>query len=177
MLLRRENAVYLFRVAGCVAGLATIPSPRLAAQALDTLSAAQRAGLALVRLGAGQRVRIHAKGVGLVDGLVLSSSPSLVTLRAEGSSIEVPAGALDSLWEPEGSHAGAGARIGAAAGGVAGAVAGLVIGNGIGATRGPCDGSCGAGPVLLGGALGAAGGAVIGALFGAALPRWQLLLP
>ena len=103
-------------------------------------------------------MRIRAKGVGLVDGWVLSSSPSLVTLRAETSSIEVAAVAVDSLWEPEGSHGGAGAGIGATVGGAAGAVAGLVIGNGIGATRGPCDGSCGAGPVLFGGALATAGG-------------------
>jgi hypothetical protein len=143
--------MYLFRVAVCVAGLVAIASPRLQAQEVDTLSPAQRAGLALARLGAGQRVRVRARGVGLVDGWVASSSPTLVTLRAEGSSVEVPAVGLDSLWEPAGSHAGEGARIGATVGGVVGAVGALVIGGGIGATRGPCDGSCGAGPALLGG--------------------------
>ncbi len=53
--------MYLFRLAVCVAGLATIASARLQAQGLDTLSAAERAGLALARLGAGQRVRIRAR--------------------------------------------------------------------------------------------------------------------
>jgi hypothetical protein len=169
--------LYLLRVAVSVAGLVTVASPRAQAQGSDTLSAAQRVGLALARLGAGQRVRIRARGVGLVYGWVVSSSPSLVTLRTDGSQIEVPAPGVDSLWGLGGSHAGEGALIGAAVGGAAGAASAYVIGGGIGSTRGPCDGSCGAGAVLVGGLLGAAGGALIGALFGAAVPRWQLRVP
>src|SRR5260370_30421192 len=141
--------MYMLRVAMSVAGLATIASPRAQAQGLDTLCAAQRAGLALARLGAGQRVRIRAKGVGLVYAWVVSSSPPLVTLSTDGSRIEVAAPAVDSLWGLGGSHAGEGARIGAGVGGVAGAVSGFVIGGGIGSTRGPCNRSCGRGPVPL----------------------------
>ena len=169
--------MYTLRVAVAIAGLVTIASPRAQAQRMDTLSAAQRAGLALARLGAGQRVRIHATGVGLVYGWVMSSSPNLVTLRTDGSRVELPVAGVDSLWVLGGSHAGEGAVIGAGVGALAGAVSGYIVGGGIGATRGPCDGSCGAGPVLLGGLLGGAGGTLIGALVGAALPRWQLQVP
>ena len=155
-----------------VAGLVTIASPLARAQEPDTLSAAQRAGVALARLEAGQRVRIHASGIGMVKGWVVSSSPDLVTLRTDGSRIEVPAPGVDSLWVRGGSHAGTGALIG-------GAVAGIglgVLGAGL---AGGNECSCGSagGNFILGLAIGGAGGALVGALIGAPFPKWQLRVP
>jgi hypothetical protein len=157
-----------------VAGLVTIASALAQAQGPDTLSAAQRAGVALARLGGGQRVRIRARGVGLVEGRVVTSSPSLVALRTDGSKIEVPATGLDSLWVRGGGHAGKGALIGA---GVVGLALGAVT---VTSTEfcGTTGVRCGPGArfaqgLLLGGALGSA----IGALIGALVPKWQLRVP
>src|SRR5213594_685043 len=110
--------MHMLRVAVSVAGLVTIASPRAHAQEGETLSAAQRAGAALARLRADQRVRIRASGVGLVEGVV-SNSPNLGMLRtADGSTIEVPAARVDSLWVRGGSHAALGALIGGAVVGI-----------------------------------------------------------
>ncbi len=146
-----------------VAGLVTIASPLARARRPDTLSTAQRAGVALARLGAGQRVRIRASGVGLVEGWVVSSSPNLVTLRTNGSRIEVPAPGVDSLWVRGGSHAGKGALIGGAVGGIGlGALAAAVVSG----RRADCPnckpGAFFAGGLLVGGAVGALVGALIG---------------
>ncbi len=151
-----------------VVGLVTVASPPAWAQEPDTLSAAQRAGVALARLGGGQRVRIRASRVGLVEGWVVSSSPNLVMLRTDGSRIEVPAPGVDSLWVRGGSHAGRGALIGGAV-----AVAGIGL---LAAALSGAEGFSAAavpGAVVVGGA----GGALVGALIGAAFPRWQLRVP
>ena len=164
-----------------VIGALTIGSQPARAQQSDTLSPAQRAGLALARLGGGQRVRIRASGVGLVEGRVVSSWPNLLTLRtADGSTIEVPAPGVDSLWVRGGSHAGKGALIG-------GAVVGIglgVVAQGLSHWEGGCNdslstwvalhhGTCGARPFFEGLLLGGAAGALIGALIGAPFPKWQ----
>ena len=99
-------------------GLLTLAVAPAHAQEPDTLSAAQRAGAALARLGAGQRVRIVGSEVGFVDGSVVSSSMSLVTLRLDSSTVTVPTPRIDSLWVKHGTHAGTGALIGAIVGGV-----------------------------------------------------------
>ncbi len=128
-------------------------------------------GLALARLQVGQRVRIRTGGDGFVQGWI-SNSPNLVTLRtADGSTIEVPAPGVDSLWV-RGTHARTGALIG-------GAVAGIGLGaflayhvnqNNPYNARNTVAGGLG----LVGGG---AGGALVGALIGAAVPRWQLRVP
>jgi hypothetical protein len=160
--------MHRLRFAVAVAGSVIIASLPAQAQEADTLSPAQRVGLALARLGAGQRVRIRASGLGLVEGRVVTSSPSLVALRTDGSKIEVPAHGVDSLWVRGGGHAGTGALIGTLSGGVLGVVV----------TQQECSAGlidCGYGALgaLAGGVLGAA----IGALIGSALPKWQLRVP
>jgi hypothetical protein len=161
-----------------VAGLVTIASALAQAQEPDTLTAPQRTGFALERLGGGQWVRIRASGVGLVEGSVVSDSPNLVRLRtADGSTLEVPAPGVDSLWVRGGSHAGTGALIG-------GAVVGIgfgVLAQGFSGIEGGCNdawsvshgATCGAGPFFLGFLVGGASGALVGALIGAPFPRWQ----
>jgi hypothetical protein len=157
-----------------VVGLLFSASPPARAQEPDTLSAAQRAGLALARLGGDTQVRIHASGVGRVSGWVVSSSPNLVTLQTDGSRIQVPAPGIDSLWVRSGGHAGKGALIGAAVAGIGlGAVAAILVHNTCD-TSGGCDD---AGGFVGGLAVGGAAGALIGALIGAAFPKWQLRLP
>jgi len=70
-----------------VAGLVAF-APGLIAQEPDTLSPAQRAGRALARLGAGQRVRIITRENEFVDGLVVTTSRRLVSVRTDGSVID-----------------------------------------------------------------------------------------
>src|SRR5260370_5144481 len=164
----------MIRLVVSVVGLVSIASPRAEAQRSDMLSAAQRAGVALARLGAGQRVRLRSSGVGLVEGGVVSSSPTLVTLRTDGSRIAIPGPTVDSLWVRGGSHAGRGALVG-------GAVAGIGLGAlAAGVASHPwsdCPG-CTPGAWFAGGfVVGAVGGALIGALIGAASPTWQLRFP
>jgi hypothetical protein len=67
----------------------------LIAQGPDTLSPAQRAGRALVRLGAGQRVRIITRENAFVDGSVVTTSPRLVSVRTDGSVIDIPVPSVD----------------------------------------------------------------------------------
>lgn len=110
-------------------------------------------------------MRIRASGAGRVEGWVVSSSPNLVALRTDGSRIEVPALAVDSLWV-RGNHSGTGAVIGVVMGLVVGAVA----------TNPQCNASerCPVPLVLL---AGAALGIPIGVLLGAAVPRWERRVP
>ncbi|HYT05557.1 MAG TPA: hypothetical protein VEM13_11840 [Gemmatimonadales bacterium] len=159
-----------FTLSASVAGLVIVASPSARAQQLDTLSAAQRAGWALARLGVGQRVRVHGSGVGRVEGWVVSSSSALVTLHTDGSSIEVPAPGVDSLWVRGGTHAGTGALIGGVVGGLSLGAFGAMI------CPGECDISSGA-ALVRGGVVGAVIGSAFGALIGVAFPKWQLRVP
>ena len=147
-------------------------APGLIAQEPDTLSPAQRAGRALARLGAGQRVRIITRENEFVDGLVVTTSRRLVSVRTDGSVIDIPVPSVDSLWVERGTHAGKGALIGA--------VPGLVFLGAVLVTSGGPNGEArdlrnftGAitGLLLLG------GGIAVGAIIGAATPKWQLEAP
>jgi hypothetical protein len=158
-----------------VVGLVGFASPLARAQGSDTLTVAQRAGAALARLGAGQHVRLWQKRVYFERrGEVVNSSAKLLTLRTDGSSIEVPASDVDSLWVRYGDHAGKGALIGAV-------VAGLAMGAFfVALSQANCEGqqSCsGPGAFALGLVLGGAMGGGVGALIGAVTPRWQQQVP
>jgi len=161
-----------FCVVISVVGLATLASPLARAQEPDPLTPAQRASLALARLGAGKRVRIATRDGEFVEGSVIATSSNLVTLRTDGTLMELPASRVDSLWVG-GSHAGTGALIG-------GAVVGIGLGAGVqvfSQGRKGCDPGCGARPFFKGLLIGGAGGALIGWLIGAVLPKWQLRAP
>lgn len=152
-------------------GLLALAVAPARAQELDTVSAAQRAGAALARLGVGQRVRIVGSEVGFVFGSVLSASPTFVTLRTDSATIEVPARRVDSLWVREGTHAGRGALIG-------GAVGAAFFGGVLGGLCQPREGCTNRGVAMLAGAVvGAVPGGLLGALIGLAVPKWQLRLP
>jgi hypothetical protein len=152
-------------------GLLTLAVAPAHAQEPDTLSAAQRAGAALARLGAGQRVRIVGSEVGFVDGSVVSSSMSLVTLRLDSSTVTVPTPRIDSLWVKHGTHAGTGALIGAIVGGV---VVGAAFSN-ICERGEVCDNQTAA--TAFGALAGAVPGGLLGALIGLAVPKWKLEVP
>ena len=149
--------------AALLAGLVTLASPLAQAQAPDTLSAAQRAGLALSRLGAGQRVQIVTRQRKWVEGFVVATSPNLLKVQTERSVTDIPAANVDSVWV-QGGSTGTGALIGLAVGG---------LGLGLLARSTGQSGT----PVGAGLLLGSLGGAVIGALIGSAVPSWQLLRP
>ena len=109
-------------------GLLTVGTERVRAQQPDTLTPAQRAGVALARLEDGQRVRVRAKGHAITGGQVVESSASLVTLRRDRSLIAIPVQRVDSLWVRS-NYAGSGALIGGAVGGaVLGGAVGAIIG-------------------------------------------------
>ena len=155
-----------------VIGALTIGSQPARAQQSDTLSPAQRAGLALARLGGGQRVRIRASGVGLVEGRVVSSWPNLLTLRtADGSTIEVPAPGVDSLWVRS-TRAGKGALIGGAVAGI-----GLAVFLASHANQDNPYNARNTAAGALGLVGGGAFGALVGATIGAGSPKWELRVP
>jgi hypothetical protein len=146
----------------------TVSNTLAQAQERDTLSAAQRVGLALARLGGGQVVRIHTSHFGGVVGKVVRDSANLLTLdTGAGTRTGVLTSTVDSLWVPHGGHAGTGAVIGAAAGGIA--LAAVEVGS---ASRGT-DVSRSA-LAEIGFLVGGAGGVLIGAFIGTAFPKWQL---
>lgn len=143
----------------------------LSAQEPD-LRAAQRAGRALARLGAGERVQIVIRDSGVVEGSVVTASPLVVRLRADGSLIDIPVRRVDSLWVRRGNHAGEGALIGALPGVlVLGAV--LVTSGGPAGEARDLRNFSGAmtGLMLL------AGGVALGALIGASTPKWEQRTP
>lgn len=158
-----------------IATLFSVAGGRAQTQGHDSLSAAQHTSAAFEVLRIGQKVRIHSRGAGLVEGWVLSSSPDLVRLgTGDQSMVEVPAPGVDSLWVRAGSHAGSGALIGALVGGIG--LGGLTAAATIGQRcfEQPCPAGA---LVTVGLAVGSAGGALIGALIGAPIPRWQLRVP
>jgi len=164
--------MHMLRVAVSVAGLVTLASPLAQAQEPDTLTPAQRAGLALARLGAGQRVRIITREDEFVEGSVVTTSPRLVSVRTDGSVIDIPVPSVDSLWVKRGTHAGKGALIGAVPGLVfLGAV--LVTSGGPAGEARDIRNFTGAitGLFLLG------GGVAVGAIIGAGTPKWQRQVP
>jgi hypothetical protein len=117
-------------------------------------------------------VRIITHEDEFVDGLVVTTSPRLVSVRTDGSVIHIPVPSVDSLWVERGTHAGKGALIGA--------VPGLAFLGAILVTSGGPNGEArdirnftGAitGLLLLG------GGIAVGALIGGATPNWQLQAP
>ena len=115
-------------------------------------------------------VRSRASGVGLVEGRVVSSWPNLLTRRtADGSTIEVPAPGVDSLWVRS-NYAGRGALIG-------GAASGLFFGTLL-ASVCPRECSVSSARGAINGAVGGAvlGGAV-GAIIGMLIPKWRLQVP
>ncbi|HYL54696.1 MAG TPA: hypothetical protein VEU73_03865 [Gemmatimonadales bacterium] len=154
-----------------VAGLMAFATAVIA-QEPDTLSPAQRAGRALARLGAGQPVRIITREDQFIEGSLVTTSPSLVTVRTDRSVIEIPVPSVDSLWVRRGTHAGKGALIGAVPGlAFLGAV--LVTSGGPNGEARDIRNFTGAitGLLVLG------GGMVVGAIIGAASPDWQLQAP
>ncbi len=153
--------------------LVSLLAPPGFAQQVSSLSAAERAGVALARLGARQRVRIRVEGEGLVEGSVELASPSLVVLRVDGSPERIPATAVDSLWVHS-THWRRGALIGATIGGIGlGAIVAALV-------HGTCENASGCNDLagfFSGLALGAFGGSVVGGLIGGAFPTWQQRVP
>jgi hypothetical protein len=161
-----------FCCAASIVVLLAALSPEVRCQEPDTLSAPQRVGLALARLGAGQQVRVHSRHFGLTVGRIVADTGKILTLDTGGGT---RAGLLtsdvDSLWTRGGGHAGTGALIGAAVGGLALGAGGVALG------KANCEGgySCGdARDFVAGLVLGSALGAGIGALIGSLVPKWHL---
>lgn len=157
-------------VAGLVSLTAATARPQ---EPADTLSPAQRAGQALARLGAHQRVQIVTRDRQFFEGSVVAASRSLITLQTDDSVNGIATRNIDSLWVRGGTHAGKGAVVGMVAGGLG---LGLVAvsswteaSSREGLTRG--------GAFAFGALLGGAGGAIVGALIGVTVPKWRLRVP
>ena len=161
--------MYSGSLAVTVAGLVAMASSVACAQQADTSYLRARAARALAGLETGQHVRIRTNGDALVEGEVLFSSESFVTIRSAGSATKIPAASVDSLWVRS-AHAGRGALVGGATLGIGfGALAASVCPR-------ECDISSGT-AFVRGGLVGVVLGGAIGALVGLAVPSWHLRLP
>src|SRR3989475_5479100 len=152
-----------------VAWLVATVSSVACAQQSDTSPPGTRAARVLAGLESGQHVRIRTNAEGLVEGRVLSTSESFVTIRSAGSATKIPAASVDSLWTRS-THAGRGALVG-----------GATLGLGFGALAASvcpreCDISSGT-AFVRGGLVGVALGGVIGGLVGLAGPSWRRRVP
>src|SRR2546425_11975654 len=105
--------MYSGSLAVTIAGLVAMASSVACAQQEDTSSLRARRARALAGLETGQHVRIRTNGDGLVEGQVLFSSESFVTIRSAGPATTIPAASVDSLWVRS-THAGRGALVGGA---------------------------------------------------------------
>ena len=162
-------ATYSASLAVVVAWLVATASSVACAQQSDTSPPRTRAARALAGLESGQHVRIRTNPDGLVEGRVLSTSESFVTIHSAGSATKIPTESVDSLWVRS-AHAGRGALVGSATLGLGfGALAASVCPR-------ECDISSGT-AFVRGGVVGVALGGAIGALVGLAVPSWRLRLP
>ena len=152
-----------------VAGLCAIGNAVACSQQVDTLNPSRPAPETLARLRRGQRVRIRIDGDGLLEGRVVQHSLRFLSISYAGTSNDIPAARMDSLWV-RGTRAGRGALIGATALGIYfGALGGSVC-------PGECNVSSTTG-LVRGGIVGIIIGGSLGALIGTAVPHWQLRFP
>jgi hypothetical protein len=126
---------------------------------------------AIVRLQAGQQVRLAVAGTGRLTGRVGVATIDTLDLAQDDAVRRIPIPAVDTLWvRSRATTTGliVGGAVGAAFGGLAGA-----YGSGI------CEYDCveTGSAVLTGGLLGAVVGAGVGALIGAIIPKWKRTYP
>ncbi|HEV2150472.1 MAG TPA: hypothetical protein VGR37_23935 [Longimicrobiaceae bacterium] len=152
--------------------LAATAAPRPAGAQEDAPAGELAAALAPVRQGT--MLRVHSRGGGRLEGLLVGVEADVLVIDAAGAEQRIPAAGVEAVWA-RGRQTRRGATIGGVvAGGAAllyGAFFGLLIA-GEGGTTGESV------KVMLGsGALGAAGGALAGGVVGSTLTRWYRVYP
>jgi hypothetical protein len=131
-------------------------------------------GAALLRVRPGTTIRLHSTALpGRVEGRLVGSTPSMVSLTVGVQPAEYARTAIDSLWVRR-RATGTGALVGAIPGAIAGTVLGAVV-NAVACSDDGGDPCPEAVPLL--GLAGAATGAVLGAVVGSFIPKWQRRLP
>ncbi len=111
----------------------------------------------------GRVLRIRGIDGARLQGRVIASTPTHLTLQLGAANRPVPLGSIDSLWT-RGNAAKRMAIVGALAGGAVSAFVWGVV----------CDGCDELGIVPALTAAGVGGGAILGAVIGLAIPRWRL---
>jgi hypothetical protein len=124
---------------------------------------------AVARLRPGHQVRIHARGLGRVEGAFLRPTEAAVVLSAEQGERFVPVVAIDSLWV-RGTAAGRGAILGSFVGAVVGAIA-MYAANQSAFEVADRDAA------LIGAGFGLASGAFVGTIIGAVSKPWKRWYP
>ncbi len=152
-----------------------ILSMAVLAAALPQASGAQGPGTpdsvvraALARLQPGKGVRLHATGLGRLEGQFASLTDTTVALGTTTGPRSVAVAGIDSLWQ-RGSAVGTGALVGAVTLGLAGAVLGASAAEWYETDPGETAAAVGL--------IGVAGGALLGAVVGALIPTWKRKVP
>lgn len=125
---------------------------------------------AVARLRPGHPVRIHARGLGRVEGAFLRPTEAAVVLSAEQGERFVPIAGIDSLWV-RGTAAGRGAVLGSLVGAVVGAIAMFT------ANQTAFEDLADRDAALIGAGLGLPSGALVGTLIGAVSRPWKRWYP
>lgn len=121
---------------------------------------------AVERLRPGHQVRIHARGLGRVEGTFLRPSEAAVVLSAEQGERFVPIAGIDSLWV-RGTAAAKGAVLGSLAGAVVGALLMYT------ANQTAFEDLADRDAALIGAGFGLASGALVGTIIGAVSRPWK----
>ena len=121
---------------------------------------------ALARIAPGKQIRLHAAGLGRLEGALVSLTDTSVTLDTPSTPTSVVMAGIDSVWQRQ-SAAGNGGFLGAVLGGAIGGVA---------AYKACPDEGCGA-VAAIGAGIGVLGGAAVGALIGSNIPKWSRRFP
>lgn len=130
---------------------------------------------ALSSIPQGTVMRVHTRGGGRLEGLLVKVEADTLVLAAAGAEHRIPAARLETVWA-RGRQTRRGATLGAAVAGGAALLYGawfgwLVAGTGDGGSEEA------AGIALGSGALGAAGGALVGGIIGSTITRWYRVYP
>ncbi len=147
--------------------------PRQAGGQQPSDSAARRDAV-VQSLNPGQRIRIRAAALPLLEGSFVRRENSTLLLRQDTVPARIRIPEIERLWVR-----GRATKTGAIIGGAVGLAAGLAYGYLIGEVI--CDDpDCQANDAAAIGGLGAAGlisGALVGGAVGAAIPKWRLRFP
>jgi hypothetical protein len=123
-------------------------------------------------LEVGQRIRLDVTQLGRLEGFVVQTSESELTVAQGADPTRIGVTQIERLWVR-----GRATKTGALTGGIVGLVAGLAFGFLVGEVACAETDCSNAEVAAVAGLLGAAGGTALGASIGLTIPKWHLRFP